>query len=235
MVSNNEVEVTVAPKIVSPEWTVMPIRSKALSLTWGMLIWLFPATLYGGVPTDQVRATADQVLEILKDPQFASAATKPAQRDRLRDAIYPRFDFEDMSRRSLGPTWRKISKTEQDEFVQLFKHLLEGSYINNIQGYKGEKIVYTNETQEQDSAHVDTKLIPQEGEPSTINYHLHKVGEEWKVYDVVIDNISIVNNYRAVCPTTGEKLFSGDARSTAREGRCGAMITMVLARRHHVN
>ena len=82
-------------------------------------------------------------------------------------------------------------------FVQLFKQLLEGSYINNIQKYNGEKIVYTSETQEQDYAHVDTKLIPQEGEPITINYHLHKVGEEWKVYDVVIDNISIVNNYRA--------------------------------------
>jgi phospholipid transport system substrate-binding protein len=189
-----KVEVTV---VKGPKRTVMTIRGKALSLTWGMLVWLFPATLYAGAPTDQVRATADRVLEILKDPQFASAAAKQAQRDRLREGIHPRFDFEDMSRRALGQTWRRISKTEQDDFVQLFKQLLEDSYLNNIQGFKGEKILYTNEVEESDYARVDTKLLTKEGEPIAINYNLHKVGADWKVYDVVIGNISIVNNYRA--------------------------------------
>jgi phospholipid transport system substrate-binding protein len=158
---------------------------------------ILTSVAYAGIPTEQVRATADRVLEILNDPKFAGGGAKQEQRELLRATIYPRFDFDEMSRRSLGPTWRRISKAEQEEFVQLFKQLLEESYINNIQGFHGEKIIYGSELQEQDYARVDTKLIPKEGEPVTITYNLHKVGEDWKVYDVVIEDISIVNNYRA--------------------------------------
>ena len=169
-----------------------------LCCTWATFCWLILTSVaYAGIPTEQVRATADRVLEILNDPKFAGGGAKQEQRELLRATIYPRFDFDEMSRRSLGPTWRRISKAEQEEFVQLFKQLLEESYINNIQGFHGEKIIYGSELQEQDYARVDTKLIPKEGEPVTITYNLHKVGEDWKVYDVVIEDISIVNNYRA--------------------------------------
>jgi len=162
-----------------------------------LVLLFFPAALQAGVPTDQVRSTVDRVLEILKDAKLASPGAKQERRNRLRQVIYPRFDFAEMSRRSLGPAWRRISPTEQTEFVQLFTQLLEQSYITNIEGYKGEKIVYSGETQEPDYAEVDTKIFSQQREPIEVDYRLHKSDGDWKVYDVVIENVSMVNNYRA--------------------------------------
>jgi phospholipid transport system substrate-binding protein len=158
---------------------------------------VFPAVLHAGVPTDQVRSTIDRVLEILNNPQLATQVAKEKRRSRLRQVIYPRFDFAEMAQRSLGPTWRRISPAEQQEFVRLFTELLAESYVNNIESYNGEKILYGRETQEQEYAEVDTKLITKRGEEISVDYKLHKVNGDWKAYDVVIENISLVNNYRA--------------------------------------
>ena len=162
-----------------------------------MVCLLFPPGLHAGVPTDQVHSTVDQVLEILNNPKPASPAAKQERRNRLRQVIYPRFDFAEMARRSLGPSWRQITPSEQQEFVQLFRQLLEESYINNIEAYNGEKILYSGETQEQDYAEVQTKIVTKQGEQIAVDYRLHKVDGDWKVYDVVIENISLVNNYRS--------------------------------------
>jgi phospholipid transport system substrate-binding protein len=156
-----------------------------------------PALLHAGVPTDQVRSTTDQVLAILNNPNLATQAASGERRSRLRQVIYPRFDFADMARRSLGPTWRRISPAEQQEFVRLFTELLAESYVNNIESYKGERILYGREAQEQEYAEVNTKLVTTRGEEIPVDYKLHKVDGDWRVYDVVIENISLVNNYRA--------------------------------------
>jgi phospholipid transport system substrate-binding protein len=144
-----------------------------------------------------MHSTVDQVLEILNNPKPASPAAKQERRNRLRQVIYPRFDFAEMARRSLGPSWRRITPSEEQEFVQLFRQLLEESYINNIEAYNGEKILYSGETQEQDYAEVQTKIVTKQGEQIAVDYRLHKVDGDWKVYDVVIENISLVNNYRS--------------------------------------
>jgi phospholipid transport system substrate-binding protein len=173
-------------------------RRVVLSLPWLVVLCIFvPAVLYGGAPTDQVRSTIDQVLEILNNPKLSTQAAKEERRSRLREVIYPRFDFAEMARRSLGPTWRRISPAEQQEFVRLFTELLAESYVNNIDSYHGEKILYGRETQDQEYAEVDTKLITKRGEEIPVDYKLHKVDGDWRVYDVVIENISLVNNYRA--------------------------------------
>ena len=177
----------------------MKMRSMAFSVGWLalMVCLLFPAGLYAGLPTSQVRATIDQVLEILKDPAFKAKSAKEKRRSRLRQVIYPRFDFAEMSRRSLGPTWQRISPAEQQEFLKLFTQLLEDSYVTNIEGYNGEKILYGHERQDQGFAEVDTKITTEKGEEFAINYKLHEVDGDWKIYDVVIENVSIVNNYRS--------------------------------------
>ncbi len=176
----------------------MTIRRKAGVSCGVLLVWLvFPGLVHAATPMDEVRATGDQVLAILNDPKLAAPAANKEQRDRLREVIYPRFDFEDMSRRSLGPTWRTISPAEQKEFVQLFTKLLEQAYLNNIQNYHGEKVVYDGSTEDQNYARVNTKLVPKDGDSIEVDYSLHKVGADWKVYDVEIANVSIVNNYRA--------------------------------------
>jgi phospholipid transport system substrate-binding protein len=165
-----------------------------LVLLLGVLV---SGVLHAGAPTDQVRSTIDQVLETLNNPKLATQAAKEERRSRLRQVIYPRFDFAEMARRSLGPTWRRISPAEQQEFVRLFTELLAESYVNNIDSYHGEKILYGRETQEQEYAEVDTKLITKRGEEIPVDYKLHLVDGNWRAYDVVIENISLVNNYRA--------------------------------------
>lgn len=194
-------------------------RCIASSLRWlAVVVCLVSSTvLRAGVPTDQVRSTIDEVLKILNNPNLASAAAKEERRRRLRQVIYPRFDFAEMARRSLGSTWRRISPVEQQEFVRLFTQLLEESYVNNIESYHGDKILYGRETQEQEYAEVDTKLITKRGEEIAVNYKLHKIDGDWMVYDVVIENISLVNNYRAQFTRLLAKSSFAELLDTIRE------------------
>ena len=171
---------------------------KALS-TVGLAILLLvrPVWLAAGVPGDQVRQTTDKVLAILKDPQLKGESKKNERRDKLKELIYQRFDFTEMARRSLGSEWRRRSPEEQKEFVKLFTGLLERTYLDNIESYNGEKFRYLKEQEDNNHAQVDTKIIDNKGQEFSINYRLHKVNGDWKVYDVVIEDISLVNNYRS--------------------------------------
>ena len=171
---------------------------KTLS-TVGLAILLLVQSVWvaAGVPGDQVRQTADKVLAILKDPQLKGESKKNERRDKLREVIYQRFDFTEMARRSLGSEWRRRSAEEQKEFVKLFTGLLERTYLDNIESYNGEKFRYLKEQEDNNHAQVDTKIIDNKGQEFSVNYRLHKVNGDWKVYDVVIEDISLVNNYRS--------------------------------------
>jgi phospholipid transport system substrate-binding protein len=102
-----------------------------------------------------------------------------------------------MAKRSLGPNWQKVNNDDQREFVELFTELLEKSYADQIESYNGEKIVYGRENVSQDQADVDTKIVTKKGEEISVNYKLRSAAGDWKVYDVIIENISIVNNFRS--------------------------------------
>ena len=156
-----------------------------------------PADLRAGAPTDQVRQTADQVLALLQDARFKGADKESQRRQRLRQIIGTRFDFEEMAKRSLGANWRRVSREEQQRFVQLFTSLLEKSYADQIESYNGEKIAYGREKVANDRAEVDSKIVTQKGQEFSLNYKLRSAGGDWKVYDVVIEDISLVNNYRS--------------------------------------
>ena len=171
---------------------------KALS-TVGLAILLLvqPVWVAAGVPGDQVRQTTDKLLAILKDPQLKGESKKNERRDKLKELIYQRFDFTEMARRSLGSEWRRRSPEEQKEFVKLFTGLLERTYLDNIESYNGEKFQYLKEQEDNNHAQVDTKIIDNKGQEVSVNYRLHKVNGDWKVYDVVVAEISLVNNYRS--------------------------------------
>ena len=111
--------------------------------------------------------------------------------------IYQRFDFTEMARRSLGPEWRRRTAEEQKEFVALFTKLLERVHLNTIESYNGEKVQYLNERAENSGAQVDTKITDNKGRDFLVNYRLHDVNGDWKIYDVVVEDVSLVNNYRA--------------------------------------
>jgi phospholipid transport system substrate-binding protein len=162
-----------------------------------MLSLLQPGAASAGAPTDQIRATVDRVLVILKDPALNTTGAKAVRRAELSKAILPRFDFEEMARRSLGSEWRRRTPAEQEEFIRLFTELLKNSYVESIESYRGEKVIYRSESQDGAYADVGTKVINDRGEEFTIDYRLNLKGSEWKAYDVIIENISIVNNYRS--------------------------------------
>jgi phospholipid transport system substrate-binding protein len=148
-----------------------------------------------GVATQQIKATVDQALLILKDPQFKAAAQE--RREQLKRILFARFDFSEMSKRALGPSWRRRTPQEQDEFTRLFTDLLERTYAAVIESYTDEKIIYISEKLDGTYADVSSKIITSKGQEFSINYKTHLVGSEWKVYDVVVENISMVNNFRA--------------------------------------
>jgi phospholipid transport system substrate-binding protein len=102
-----------------------------------------------------------------------------------------------MAKRSLGPHWARRTAEEQREFVGIFAALTGRAYVDNIESYTSQNVLYTRESEDQNYAQVDTKIVGDHQSPVTINYKLHNVDKEWKVYDLVIEDISVVNNYRS--------------------------------------
>jgi phospholipid transport system substrate-binding protein len=143
-----------------------------------------------GTATEQVKATVDHVLRILREHP-------PSEDEQLQRVIAQRFDFADMAQRSLGSRWRKLTRTEQQEFVDVFTKLLKENYLDQIKAYQNQEVQFIGERRDGDFAVVETRIVPQQGEPIAVNYRLQLSGGEWKVYDVVIENVSLVNNYRS--------------------------------------
>ena len=171
--------------------------SKPLCLIWIVLFTASaPATLHAGAPTEEIQKTVDKAIAVLKNPSLKSESRRKERRDQIRQALLPRFDFPEMARRSLGAQWRRRTPEEQREFVGLFSDLLERAYIDRIEAFNDEQFIYTRERQDQDHAEVDAKIKTPKGEEFSISYKLHLADQSWKVYDVVIENISLVNNYR---------------------------------------
>ena len=162
-----------------------------------LLLWLSPVAAAGGVPTDQIKATVDRALVVLRDPRFRPAAKTKERRDQLKQILFARFDFTEMARRALGANWRRRTPQEQEEFVRLFSELLERAYADTIESYTDEKIVYVGEKLDGNYAEVNSKILTNKGQEFTIDYKTQVVGGEWKVYDVVVENISMVNNFRS--------------------------------------
>lgn len=171
------------------------------TISVGLFLVLLCFSIYfplsAGAPTDLMRTTVDKVVAVLKNPRLQSDARKKERRDQLRQVIYPRFDFAAMAKRSLGSHWRSLTPEEQREFEEVFTDLLESSYVDQIESYNDEKILYIREIQDDNYAEVSTKIATSKGEEFSINYKLHLVNQSWKVYDIVIENISLINNYRS--------------------------------------
>lgn len=171
-------------------------RKNPSLLIWAFLL-LYPFNALADSPTIRIKSTVDQVIQILADPQLQGEGKKRERRKRLREAIFVRFDFQEMAQRSLGAHWQRRTPEEQTEFVRVFSALLEQTYVNRIESYNDEKFIYMNERIDGPYAEVGSKMRTSKGEEFTINYKLHRLGEDWKVYDLVIENVSLMNNYRS--------------------------------------
>lgn len=161
--------------------------------------WVFTgggARALAGEPREELKSSISRVLEVLRDPALKGKEHREARRKKLRSIIHVRFDFAEMGKRSLARQWRKRSPEEKKEFVDLFSHLLEDSYVSKIEAYSNEKIVYPTERKEEHYAEVNSKIVPKSGRDIAIDYRLHKTPEGWRVYDVIIEGVSLVANYR---------------------------------------
>jgi len=149
-----------------------------------------------GSPTEQVKETVDKVIETLKNKELKKPSKAEERRAILRRTVGDRFDFEEMSKRTLSIHWQRRTPEERKEFVSLFSDLLERTYVNKIESYTDEKVVYGDESIEGDYAVVKTKIITSANVEVPIDYKLFKKSPKWVAYDVVIEGVSLVNNYR---------------------------------------
>jgi phospholipid transport system substrate-binding protein len=169
---------------------VLPILSIALAL-------VAVRAAQAGPPTEQLKAGIDKVLAILQDPALKQPAKAEERRQKIRAIANDVFDWQETGKRALARHWQARSPQEREEFSKLFADLLERSYVGKIEAYSGEKIVYGEETLDGDQATVRTKLITKSGTSIPIDYQMQKADERWRVYDVKIENVGLVANYRS--------------------------------------
>jgi phospholipid transport system substrate-binding protein len=151
---------------------------------------------FAGAPTEEIRTAVNQGVEILRSAKLDDERQRADVINRLRAIVYPLFDFREMAKRSLGAHWRRINRQQQEEFVASFTDLLEKTYADKIDLYDGQKVIYSSETMDNDFAVVNTKLIGK-NQSYSVDYKLQLVDGKWKVYDIVAENISLINNYRS--------------------------------------
>jgi phospholipid transport system substrate-binding protein len=167
------------------------IKSAILGLALQLVVGV--AGAWAGAPTEVVRGVIERGLDILKNPAY----TKSQKHQMVKNIVDPHFDYREMAKLSLGATWRGLSRGQQDEFVRLFSELLEASYADKIDKYAQRvKIDYTGEIPEGNRVEVRT-VVQRPNDRFPLNYRLLREGGTWKVYDVIIEGVSLVSNYRS--------------------------------------
>jgi phospholipid transport system substrate-binding protein len=167
-----------------------------VALAWALT--LIPVHgAWAGPPTDQLRASVDSVLKTLSDPEMKKEAKTAERRRLIRAAAGEIFDYSEISRRSLAVHWQARTPAERQQFVLLFGDLLEHTYISKIEGFSGEKIVYVGETIDGNQAVVRTRIVGKQGTETPIDYRMLVDGGRWRAYDVSIEGVSLVANYRS--------------------------------------
>jgi phospholipid transport system substrate-binding protein len=155
------------------------------------------AAASSGAPTDQLRAQIDRVIKTLDDPDLQRANRAVERRKAVRKIAEEIFDFGETARRSLGRHWAARTPAERDEFVRLFADLMERSYISKIELYSGERVAFSGDTVDGDHATVRSRIVTKGGSEVPVDYRMLKRGERWLVYDVTIEGVSLVANYRS--------------------------------------
>jgi phospholipid transport system substrate-binding protein len=153
------------------------------------------ATAWAGLPTEAVRKSVDEVVRILEDPAWKKPEKREERRKLLEQTIALRFNFLEMSRRSLGAEWNKRTPEEQKDFAASFQTLLANTYLGRIENYTGEKVQYLKEIVDGEYAEVYTKI--DNGKTAVdIIYKMEMASGDWRVYDVVVEGTGLVQNYR---------------------------------------
>jgi phospholipid transport system substrate-binding protein len=168
----------------------------ALLVVAGLVALLAAPAVGAETPTEQLRAHVARALKILEDPAFKAESRAAARQAEIRKVAADIFDFTEMTRRALGPHWQPRTPAERQEMVALFTDLLERSYVSKIEMYSGERIVWAGEAIDGDQATIRTRIVTKQGTEVPVDYRMARRGDRWVAYDVSIEGVSLVANYR---------------------------------------
>jgi phospholipid transport system substrate-binding protein len=172
-------------------------RSLVMVALTAVLVAGSMAPARAGAPTDQVREYTDAVVRILEDPALKAEDRKPERRAAVRKIAAEVFDVQETARRALGPHWQQRTPQQREEFVQLFADLLEQTYISKIDFFGGERLRFTEEKVDGENAIVRAKVVTRQATEVPVEARLLRKADRWLVYDILIENISLVGNYRS--------------------------------------
>jgi phospholipid transport system substrate-binding protein len=171
-------------------------RARGFGTLSVLLVLCLASGAWAGSPTDQLRDGFDRIVRILRDPALAGDTNATSRRTALVRAAHQIFDFGEMARRSLGPHWSQRTSAERGEFVRLFTELIQRSYLARVDQHSTENVVVRTERVDGALAVVQTTLRLANGRELPLDYRMHNVDGRWQVYDLSMDGISIVANYR---------------------------------------
>jgi phospholipid transport system substrate-binding protein len=167
----------------------------AISIVF-ILLLAVPFNLYAGPATDAVQTEVDKIIAKLQDPEFKQKSREEKIAG-IREIINEIFDWTELSKRTLGRNWKKFDEAQKAEFTDLFSRLLEGVYADRLLAYSDEKVIFEKETEmKPGKVEVASHIRTADGKKIPLNYRLTEKDGEWRVYDVVIEGISMVKNYR---------------------------------------
>jgi phospholipid transport system substrate-binding protein len=170
---------------------------KALALALSLNLVLAVSGALAGPPTEIVKSVVGKTQEILRNPSYHGPARKAERRRLIKQTVDQRFDYQEMARRSLGATWGSLNSSQRQDFVRLFAELLEASYSDKIEKYAGDiRIDYVDESVDDEYAEVRTQVV-RANDRIPFNYRLYKESGGWMIYDIAIEGVSLVSNYRS--------------------------------------
>lgn len=162
-----------------------------------VLCLIFPAPAFAGVPLETLKGHVDKVLDVLRDPSLKAESARKVKKGKIRAISEKMFDFTELSKRTLARNWSKFNPEQQKEFIELYTALLEDAYANKIMAYTDEKIVFSKEVAlTERTVEVRSTVLRKTGD-IPLYYRVMLRDGVWRVYDVVIEGVSLINNYRA--------------------------------------
>jgi phospholipid transport system substrate-binding protein len=161
-----------------------------------LVMLLMPLYAFAGIPLDTIKANANAVLDVLRDPKLKGEAGKKVKEQRVEAAADKLFDYVELSKRTLGLNWNKFSPEQRKEFVELYRTILKDAYIDKVTGYTNEQVTFTKEIPLSETTVEVQSVVVAKGVETPIYYRVIKKENEWKVYDVVIEGVSLITNYR---------------------------------------
>lgn len=175
----------------------MPMSQKIVALFAAVAFLTISSVSFSAEPTEQLKGTITRVMGVIKDPTLKGASKQTERREKVSDLIKVRFSYEEMAKRTLGKHWNDRTDKEKKEFTEVFTKLVERSYIDKLETLSNDTVVFGSETISNAGASVNTTIVTQMGTEIPVSYRLVKrESADWKVYDIVVSGVSLVNNFR---------------------------------------